>query len=354
MESTSKVRGRIPWVDTLRFLGIYSIYLAHYGEAAPRIHPIIFIFAMPLFFGLSGGMEAISTEKEFWPRIFKKIKTILLPYFFFIGISLILATILNQSSFPGVLSTLREILVAQRNTLFAPMLWFLPALFLTELIFMLMRLVLKPAWALLLASTVIYIFLHLFMHDPLITPQWFWNLDTSLFYLFYYALGYWGFPKLLRVLGDGSKRPPLWFTAGGMLSAGYSLALLFDKEFLTEALAAIDQVPVIRNGVPVANALIIIWALLLAALILQPFKLLQKIGRETLYLCGNEYIVKLLLNQSLGLLGLAVAPQNPLAAYLLSFFLILAAVFILIPFERRLYQRLLQFFGLEKLPAPGA
>lgn len=351
MKTAATPRARIPWVDTLRFLGIYFIYLAHFGQATPRIHPIPFIFTMPLFFGLSGGMEALSSETRFWPKLCKKFKTILLPYFFFSVISLTLATILNESSFPGVISTLREIFMGLRNTLFASLLWFLPCLFLTELIFMLLRLVIKPAWALFLATSLIFILAHAFMpHNPLNTPSWFWNLDTALYYLFYYGLGYWGFPYLVRLLGDGSRRPPFWFILGGALSAAYSLALIFQKDFLADALAFLSHLRFINNLVPVGNALIMLWAFLLAALVLQPFKLLQRIGRETLYLCGNEYIVKLLITHTLGLIGLSIAPQNPLAAYIYSFILLLLAVYILIPFERQLYQRLLEFFGLESKP----
>jgi fucose 4-O-acetylase-like acetyltransferase len=354
MKTAATPRARIPWVDTLRFLGIYFIYLGHFGQSVPRIYPITYIFTVPLFFGLSGSMEALSSKTRFWPILYKKIRTILLPYFFFSAISLTLATILYEISFPGMISTLREIFIGLRNTLFASSLWFLPCLFLTELIFMLLRLVIKPAWALFLATSLIFILAHAFMpHNPLNTPRWFWNLDTALYYLFYYGLGYWGFPYLVRLLGDGSRRPPFWFILGGALSAAYSLALIFQKDFLADALAFLSHLRFINNLVPVGNALIMLWAFLLAALVLQPFKLLQKIGRETLYLCGNEYIVKLLITHTLGLIGLSIAPQNPLAAYIYSFILLLLAVYILIPFERRLYQRLLEFFALEAVPKPA-
>ena len=86
------------------------------------------------------------------------------------------------------------------------------------------------------------------MHDRAAHPQWFWNLDTSLFYLFITPWAIGAFPNCCAFWAMAVNGLPFGSLPGHALSLGYSLALLFDKEFLTEALAAIDRVPVIRNG----------------------------------------------------------------------------------------------------------
>ena len=42
-------QSRINWVDTLKFLGIFAIYLGHYGEVAKKAYPFVFEYHVPLF-----------------------------------------------------------------------------------------------------------------------------------------------------------------------------------------------------------------------------------------------------------------------------------------------------------------
>ncbi|EII8191729.1 acyltransferase, partial [Shigella flexneri] len=41
---------RHDWVDALKFLGIFAIYLGHLGLGAGKLYPFVFSYHVPLFF----------------------------------------------------------------------------------------------------------------------------------------------------------------------------------------------------------------------------------------------------------------------------------------------------------------
>ncbi|WP_157930074.1 acyltransferase family protein, partial [Enterobacter hormaechei] len=45
---------RHDWIDYLRFIAIFYIYLGHFGPAAGKLYPFVFTFHVPLFFFISG------------------------------------------------------------------------------------------------------------------------------------------------------------------------------------------------------------------------------------------------------------------------------------------------------------
>ena len=50
----SDIAGRVVWLDVARAIGIYAIYLGHFGEAAGPAYRFVFQFHVPLFFFLGG------------------------------------------------------------------------------------------------------------------------------------------------------------------------------------------------------------------------------------------------------------------------------------------------------------
>ena len=45
---------RIAWVDVFKFLGIWAIYIGHFGEAAGKVYPFVFTYHVPMFFFAAG------------------------------------------------------------------------------------------------------------------------------------------------------------------------------------------------------------------------------------------------------------------------------------------------------------
>ena len=63
MKKGSNISGRVAWLDVARAIGIYAIYLGHFGETAGPAYRFVFQFHVPLFFFLSGCAETYNKEE---------------------------------------------------------------------------------------------------------------------------------------------------------------------------------------------------------------------------------------------------------------------------------------------------
>ncbi len=137
---------RIEWIDIAKFYGILLVIIGHCG---PPIVPKIMLssFHMPLFFFLSGC--TVKEKHLEQPRKFIKsrVKGILVPYFLLAFVMFIWKilqfAIFHTGSLEGVLKQFLGIFVQCRSTGYAIGLWFLPCLFVTELIFIGVQLLFK-------------------------------------------------------------------------------------------------------------------------------------------------------------------------------------------------------------------
>ena len=51
---------RIHWIDVARFLGIYFIFIGHFGDSAGYSFKYFYTFHVPMFFFLSGCTKNLS------------------------------------------------------------------------------------------------------------------------------------------------------------------------------------------------------------------------------------------------------------------------------------------------------
>lgn len=129
---------RISYIDMAKGIGILLVVAGHTEFMPANLITWISSFHMPLFFIIS-GMLFSHTEvfrKDGKAFIINKLKTILIPYAFFSVISIIASAILDYDSFP------KDLIVPLLETLSfkgIAVLWFLPALFLSETAFFWLR-----------------------------------------------------------------------------------------------------------------------------------------------------------------------------------------------------------------------
>lgn len=62
------MKNRINWVDIIKFFGIFTIYLGHFGEVAGLGYGFVYSHHVPLFFLVSGCMEIYNQEK-IWVKV---------------------------------------------------------------------------------------------------------------------------------------------------------------------------------------------------------------------------------------------------------------------------------------------
>jgi acyltransferase len=178
---------RIAWLDASKGIGIFLVILGHTTiVGSPRA--LIYSFHMPLFFFISGFLfSAKGSFKEF---SIIKMKSLLIPYFVFAGITILISYFYMHQPI-DVKNFILSTIESKRNSIYfnAP-LWFLTSLFTIEILFYFIVKFIKNKYAILLFVFIIG-FISFGIFKPTtganILP---WSLDQSLYYLVFFCLGY--------------------------------------------------------------------------------------------------------------------------------------------------------------------
>ncbi len=137
--NTGRMRGeRVSWIDICRGIGIVLVIYGH-GLSGDSYRYIIYAFHMPLFFFLSGVVFHHRKYEHFFTFLKKSIKGVLIPYFMYAFITFGIALLHAKNPFSD--AAFRQFLGifygngATGGLGFNVVLWFLPCLFITRLIF---------------------------------------------------------------------------------------------------------------------------------------------------------------------------------------------------------------------------
>lgn len=174
---------RLGYFDTVKGIGILLVVLGHATFVNERILTFICAFHMPLFFIVSGMLTAYKDEQtaSYKDVFYRKIKSIIIPYLCFsICYTLIdiLSVYFNQIS----LNDLKINLVCTGSFAGSGPLWFLPTLFICEMIFhaLLIKAGVRPGITIsLIISLTGFVIWHFF--EPLYTAS---KSDFTKYFLF--------------------------------------------------------------------------------------------------------------------------------------------------------------------------
>lgn len=192
INDTFSNKKRIDWIDQIKGFGIILVV---YGHNFPVVENYIYSFHMPLFFILAGIFHP---KRSHFDVIKRRVRQILVPYFlwsFILFLFWFLAGRKFGESASLELSPLKNfigIFYAQGDKQFMnwgiPM-WFLPCLFVTFLLFWLIRKFVKNEViriVLIATCTILGFLIPQFTDIP-----FFWSIDVALVSLLFYALGYY-------------------------------------------------------------------------------------------------------------------------------------------------------------------
>lgn len=186
---------RIPWIDNCKAFAISLVALGHV-QSIYLVNEIIFAFAMPAFFFLSGYTFERSAKAPFAELVRKKFRSLIVPY---IGFSAILFAFwffvrrnfgLSYQTDATVSDVLWQILCGTNSTFFVTPLWFLTCLFMTEIVFWGFLRLQKKMRIFLIALLFIPGLIYWTYMDILHLPHLFWNIDQACFYLAFLAIGF--------------------------------------------------------------------------------------------------------------------------------------------------------------------
>jgi len=276
-------------------------------------------------------MESISSSRNagVLSNIKKYTVTILMPFYFFAIASVVIWVLVYDRTITQVVPLL--IMVAKgvvRNTFIEAgvQLWFLSCLFVMHVLFELVKL-LKNKWLMLAVCLVAF----LAFPNPQNPPRWWYNLDGAIYYIIFFCIGYVVFPMLLGFLDGTSKRNRAIIYGSGVLTFGYAALVYFGKD----PLKLLAGVPIVATVAFLVRALVLIWFFIVLAYRFRQFTSMADIGRDVLYLCGSEFVIKFTLPGIAAMLGLKLEPQNTFFALIYVGFLLFITHKALVPVERR-------------------
>ena len=330
-----KQKNRIKWVDVAKFFGIFAIYLGHMYMSAGKSYKFVFLFHVPLFFFLSGCMDYYDNEQNILKYIYKKFKTIMIPFFVFSIIAITVYAIGYNSDLSEILNQFKFVIKGNIRDTFVPAgsLWFLSCLFVMEVVFKLIK-QLKYKISIIGCCILMLIIYHSFLEGSGL----YYNFDLVLRYIIYFGLGYITYPYIVSLFDLDKLWKKIVTGITAVLTLMYSLLLYNESSIITKMTTSIPQGYAIMS---VINAIAIIWLVLVISKICENISYFNKVGRETLYLCGNEDIMKTLVPVLLGLFSLNVSLGTPLHAFIYAFILLVINVEIVIPFEKRFTKTIL-------------
>lgn len=329
------MKQRICYLDVAKALGMFVVYFSHYGPQGGYGHSFAF-YSIPLFFFVSGWTDEMMGEMKTREYLLKKVRTILAPYFLFAAFSIGII-VLEMNALGAVQEWCFQVMQGCiRNTFFAGTLWFLSCLFVISVIFAFVRKI-KFKSGIVLVGALFYVLAAGFLPNrPAYSPSWVWNIDSAMEYIIYYAFGYVSAPIIMKLMGSSKKKDIIIKNVIAFIAMIYSAAVFVEHdllEFLLKSKAGVAFHDLIGN-----TLVILCW--LTVSCILQDVKLLQEIGKNTLFLCGSEWIIKEVANNIAGLCGIEIAFSTPLSIYVFSFLLLVVGVKCFVPVEKMILKRL--------------
>lgn len=366
MASQIQTTERIKWVDILRFLGMSLIYWGHLGISG---NTVLYVFAhhVPLFFFISGFFATLSPkEGSFLKFLWKKIRGIVFPYLIFTILFYILQLATGEMKPSDLPSALLVFVRGIRNEAAGP-LWFFTCLFVVAVSFELIKRIIHAVLGsgkvsktivFLVAAAIYAAAICLLKHEPAQDPRWIWNVDSAMVYIFYYALGALLFP-LIRNWKYRSRKAAgkILFFLFFFLSLAFAVFTLINGEAFTAQVA--DLFRTLTGSIKGQEILFELYGLL-SALILIFFELciarmiclipgirsfLAYVGKDSLYHCGNELIIKYFGGLLISALGLGMLMKNDWMLLLYSILCLIVLTFTLNLIERLAFGHL---FGQGK------
>ena len=298
--------GRIAWVDVLKFLGIFAIYLGHFGNMAGQLYLFVFSYHVPLFFFASGFFFRPPNYKTFLPYVAKKFCSLIVPYYVFTLFEIVVNFIRYNYASGLIRLQLHELLWGRRNHVGST--WFLTGIFTVIILSAILTVIFRNRYLVLSITFLLYVFYPKILSALHIEPlSLFWNLDSAINYLVYFQLGFCLFPLLKKLewkrkvicLGN------VTFLLCAIVSAFIAAVVYFKGEkFLL--FSNFLRIPGLLQ-----TLLLILFNCICAKLLIGvPY--LQDIGANTLILCGCEFSSKVILASLLALIGIVPKYSSPL------------------------------------------
>jgi fucose 4-O-acetylase-like acetyltransferase len=183
---------RVEWIDVCKGIGIFLVVLGHVYQDSPT-KTWIYSFHMPLFFFLSGYL--FDPNKLAYRQFIKRrFLSLVVPYFSFATICYLYWAVIERYFRPksmgvGVYEPILAYLYGTRSSGMEPnmVLWFLPCLFVTEMLFLFISKSLRRRDLICLALVLFSVNGYWGLYRGFRMP---WSIDAAFNAIVFYGIGY--------------------------------------------------------------------------------------------------------------------------------------------------------------------
>ena len=305
---------RIEWIDVAKCLCMIAIFLGHYFNvhgtyAAGYLGIFVWRWHVPCMFFLSGCTQNYA-HGSIRTRIENDICGIMIPYAFFGAVALVFALFYGNYAYPymGRL-TVDYLRGTIRNTGFVTQIWFLTALFVIKVLFDGISCLCRSKGKTICLATLLWLLGDCFVYTRYGSLPY--NIDLALHYLSFFILGYALFPVITVMFADPSKK--VIKRAVLLVSGVYAMLVYWGKYTVAEE----DGGQIRRKIAWVLSTLVLIVFICCLSECLSFSALLKRLGRQSLYLCGNEGVVNYFFTVVLGMFHIEETYSSPLAVIIM-------------------------------------
>lgn len=329
-----QTKPRYAWIDLLKFLGIWMVYIQH-TKCSGHLMGVI-PAVLPLFFFASGFFIDHKMDEPFWKFTWEKFRQLMFPYYFFLLIFFI-PMWLVPGYHPGVEKCLLQGLLGMRDRVFVAALWFLPCLLVMLLLYYVMRRLTRNLsqrngrMVMLLAGILFWgVSLSLI---PRLSPYGLpFNAEWALRYFLFFALGAILFPVLKDFRYQTASLPVrLTVLVTGTAAVFLLICGVTNQKYFWLLFPPAGTSGLLVDCAALGRDFLLLYAFLIVSRLLENLRIPAEIGKWTLLLCGTEQLSSLLLRSSAEMLGLSVRLTTPMDAVLWGTVCLLFSAYVLIP-----------------------
>lgn len=326
------MKKRYEWLDVMKLLGVFFVYVVHYEETGRFGLFFLNILLGVLFF--ASGFSA-SAHEHLAPIAFikTKLKRLMLPYLSFSLITLCVRVLVFELSLGEIIDWVRRLTLGVRNQVPIAAIWFLPCLFCMMIYYYGLKKIVKNRFALLAVCFLLSAAMKMIHEGPALP----WGAEIAVRFLIYYALGDFvhGVITAKKVrIGTVSKKLILFVFLGANLFVLYT-HFYFGQMYFPSLLGITElsyPVKSLLQFLYECNGIICVGAL---SMLLQAVPGLCKAGRYTLEFCCAEQLAKILVPLVFEVCGLTMFETGGVYVLIHAAIMMLAAYYgIILPMNR--------------------
>ncbi len=324
---------RYAWIDVLKFLGIWMVYIQH-TKCSGHLMGVI-PAVLPLFFFASGFFIEHKMDKPFLSFAWEKFRQLMFPYYFFLLLFFV-PMWLVPGYHPDLEKCVLQGLLGMRDRVFVAALWFLPCLLLMLLLYYVLRRSTRNLsrrngrLVMLLAGFLLWgVSLVLIPRLPCSLP---FSAEWALRYFLFFVLGAILFPFLKDFKYQTASRPVrLTVLVTGIAAVFLLVCGVANQKYFWRLYPPAGATRLLIDCVAFGRDFLLFYAFLIVSRLLENLRMPAEVGRWTLLLCGTEQLSSLLLRSFAEMLGLHVRLTTPMDAVLWGTVCLLFSAYVLIP-----------------------